>query len=51
VSYSNKNEDIESFLHQLSYDLRELEGILFDMKIRNEINGEQMKDYIEDWLK
>jgi hypothetical protein len=51
VSYANKNEDIEDTLHQLSYELRELEGILFDIKIRQEINVAPMKDYIEDWLK
>jgi hypothetical protein len=31
--------------------LRELEGILFDIKIRQEINVAPMKEYIEDWLK
>jgi hypothetical protein len=33
VSYANKNEDIENSLHQLSFDLRDLEGMLFDIKI------------------
>jgi hypothetical protein len=51
VSYANKNEDIEASLHQLSFDLRDLEGMLFDIKIRHEINVAPMKDYIEDWLK
>jgi hypothetical protein len=37
VSYVNKNEDIEDTLHQLSIDLRELEGTLFDIKVRQEI--------------
>jgi hypothetical protein len=51
VNYANKNEDIEDTLHQLSYELRELEGMLFDIKIRQEINVTPMKEYIEDWLK
>jgi hypothetical protein len=51
VSYANKNEDIEDVLSQLSFDLRDLEGILFDIKIRHEINVAPMKDYIEEWLK
>jgi hypothetical protein len=51
VNYANKNEDIEDMLRQLSFDLRDLEGILFDIKIRHEINVAPMKDYIEEWLK
>jgi hypothetical protein len=51
VSYANKNEDIEDTLHQLSYELRELEGMLFDIKIIEEINVSPLKYYIEDWLK
>jgi hypothetical protein len=37
VSYVNKNEDIEDTLHQISFELRELEGIIFDIKVRQEI--------------
>jgi len=51
VSYENKNEYIEASLHQISFDLRELEGMLFDINIRHEINVAPMKYYIEDWLK
>ena len=51
VRYANKNEDIEYVLHKLSFELRYLEGILFDIKIRHEINVAPMKDYIEEWLK
>jgi hypothetical protein len=51
VSYSNKNEYIETSLHQISFDLRELESTLFDIRIRQEINVAPMKDYIEEWLK
>jgi hypothetical protein len=51
VNYANKNEDIEDMFHQLSFDLRDLEGILFDIKIKHEINVSPMKYYIEEWLK
>jgi hypothetical protein len=51
VSYENKNEDIEYTLYQISYEVRQLEDILFDIKIRQEINVAPMKDYIEYWLK
>jgi hypothetical protein len=51
VGYANKNEDIEDTFRQLSYELREFEVILFDIKIRQEINVPPMKEYIEDWLK
>jgi hypothetical protein len=33
VSYVNKNEDIKNSLHQLSFHLRDLEGMLFDIQI------------------
>jgi hypothetical protein len=51
VSYSNKNEYIETSLHQISFDLRELESTLFDIRIRQEINVTPMKDYIEEMVK
>ena len=51
VSHPNKNEYIEYMLSQISFDLRDLEGILFDIKIRHEINGAPMKYCIEEWLK
>jgi hypothetical protein len=51
VNYVNKNEDIEDTLHQLSFELRELEGTIFDIKVRQEINVVPMKEYIENWLK
>jgi len=47
VSYVNKNEHIEYTLYQLSFDLRKLEGTTFDIKVRQEINVVQMKEYIE----
>jgi hypothetical protein len=51
VSYVNKNEDIEDILHQLSIDLRDLEGTLFDIKFKQEITVTPMREYIENWLK
>jgi hypothetical protein len=51
VSYANKNEDIEDTLHQLSFDLREFKGTLFDIKIRHEIIVPPTREYIENWLK
>jgi hypothetical protein len=51
VSYVNKNEDIEDTLHQLSMDFKDLENLLFDIKVRQEIIVAPMRDYIENWLK
>jgi hypothetical protein len=45
VNYSNKNECIETSLHQISFDLRELESALFDIRIKQEINVSPMKEY------
>jgi len=46
-----KNQDIEEALHGISLDLRDLEGDLFNIKIRHEINMEPMKNCIEEWFK
>jgi hypothetical protein len=51
VDYSMKNQDIEEAIHGISHDLRDLEGELFNIKIRHEINVAPMKNYIEDWFK
>jgi hypothetical protein len=51
VDYSMKNQDIEEEIHGISHDLRDLEGELFNIKIRHEINVALMKNYIEDWFK
>jgi hypothetical protein len=51
VDYSVKNQDIEEALHGISLDLRDLEGELFNIKIRHEINVAPMKNYIEEWFK
>jgi hypothetical protein len=49
VDYSMKNQDIE-VLHGILLDLRDLEGELFNIKIRHEINVAPMKSYIEEWF-
>jgi hypothetical protein len=51
VDYSIENQDIEEALHGISLDLRDLEGELFNIKIRHEINMAPMKNYIEEWFK
>jgi hypothetical protein len=51
VDYSVKNQDIEEAIHGIFLDLRDLEGELFNIKIRHEINVAPMKNYIEDWFK
>jgi len=51
IDYSMKNQDIEESIHNIYHDLRDLEGELFNIKIRHEINIAPMKNYIEDWFK
>ena len=42
-----KNQEIEEALHGISFDLRDLEGELINIKIRHDINVAPMKNYIE----
>jgi hypothetical protein len=51
VDYSVKNQDIEEEIHCIFIDLRDLEGELFNIKIRYEIIVTPMKNYIEEWFK
>ena len=51
VDYSVKIQDIEETIHGIYHDLRDLEGKLFNIKIRHEINVAPMKNYIEYWFK
>jgi SOS response regulatory protein OraA/RecX len=51
IDYSMKNQYIEESIHGISHDLRDLEGELFNIKIRHKINVAAMKNYIEDWFK
>ena len=46
-----KNQDIEEAIHGISHDLGDLEGELFNIKIKHEINVAPMNSYIEDWFK
>jgi hypothetical protein len=51
IDYYMKNQDIEESIHGIYHDLRDLEGELFNIKIRHEINVAPMKNYIEDCFK
>jgi hypothetical protein len=51
VYYSIKNQDIQEALRNISIDLRDLEGELFNIKIRHEINVAPIRSYIEEWFK
>ena len=46
-----KNQDIEEALWNIYIDIRDLEGALFNIKIRHEINVAPMKSYFEEWFK
>jgi hypothetical protein len=51
VDYSIKKQHIEEALRNISIDLRDLEGELFNIKIWHEINVAPMRSYIEEWFK
>jgi hypothetical protein len=51
VDYLIKNQDIEEALCNISIDLRDLEGEIFNIKIRHEINVAPMRSFIKDWFK
>jgi hypothetical protein len=51
IDYSIKNQDIEEALRNISIDIRDLEGELFNIKIRHEINVAPMRSYIKEWFK
>jgi hypothetical protein len=50
VEYTNKNEDIENILQNLSVDLREIERELFNVKIKQEVYVSSLRDFIQEWL-
>jgi hypothetical protein len=50
VKYTNKNEDIENMLQNLSVDLREIEKELFNVKIKQEVIASPLRDFIQEWL-
>jgi hypothetical protein len=50
VDYSTQSEEIEQALFSISIDIRKLENEFFNIKIRDEINVDPMRSYIEEWL-
>ena len=50
VEYTNKNEDIENILQNLSVDLREIERELFNVKIKQEVTIAPLREFILEWL-
>jgi hypothetical protein len=50
VEYTNKNEEIENILQNLSADLREIEKELFNVKIKQELTVSPLRDFIQEWL-
>ena len=51
VEYTNKNEDIENMLQKLSIYYKEIEGELFNIKVKQEVIVSPLRDYIKKWLK
>jgi hypothetical protein len=51
IRYVNKNEDVEDMLHQLNFDIRDIEKELFNARIKHETTVSPMQEYIELWLK
>jgi hypothetical protein len=47
VEYTNKNENIENILQNLSVDLREIEKELFNVKIKQEVIVSPLRDFIQ----
>jgi hypothetical protein len=51
VDYLIKNQYFEEALWNISIDIRDLEGQIFNIKIRHEINVAPMRSYIKEWFK
>jgi hypothetical protein len=51
MEYTNRNEDIETTLQNLSIDFREIENELFNIKVKQEVIVAPLREYIEEWLK
>ena len=51
VDYASKSQYIEESINNISHVLRDLEGELFYVKIKHEINMAPMKDCIEEWFR
>jgi hypothetical protein len=50
VEYTNKNEDIETILKNLSIDHREIESELLNIKVNQEVIVSPLREYIQEWL-
>jgi hypothetical protein len=50
VEYTNKNEDIETILKNLSIDHREIESEFISIKVKQEVIVSPLRDYIQEWL-
>jgi hypothetical protein len=50
VEYTNKNEDIETILQNLSIDHREIESELLSIKVKKEVIVSPLREYIQEWL-
>jgi hypothetical protein len=50
VEYTNRNEDIETTLQNLSIDSREIESELFNIKVKKEVIVAPLREYIEEWI-
>jgi hypothetical protein len=46
VEYTDKNEDIENTLQNLSIDFREIEKELLEIKVKQEVIVSPLRDYI-----
>jgi hypothetical protein len=50
VEYENRNEDIETTLQNLTIDLIEIQGELFNIKFKQEVIVAPLREYIQEWL-
>jgi hypothetical protein len=48
VEYTNRNEDIETTLQNLSINSREIESELFNIKVKQEVTIAPLREYIEE---
>jgi hypothetical protein len=51
VEYTNRGEDIDTTLQNLSINFREIENELFNIKGKQEVNVAPIREYIEEWFK
>ena len=51
IFYVNRNEDVEDMLHQLNFNIKNIEKELFNARIKHETMVSPMQEYIELLLK